>query len=85
MLYFDKHREEIIVSAVPVECLVSILDQIENLMGQFVYSIARKFRYVFHLLTNVVQMDHLLSTSFEQIDAQKMIQHSIDRSIEINF
>jgi hypothetical protein len=85
MLYFDKHREEIVVSVVLAEYMVTSLDQIESLLDQFVYSIARKFRYVSHLLTNVVKMDHLLSTSFEQTDVQKMIQHSINQSIKIIF
>jgi len=35
-LYFEKHKEEIIVVVVPLECMVTILDRIGNLMDQFV-------------------------------------------------
>jgi hypothetical protein len=64
IMYFDRHKQETILFFVLVQYVVTILDQIENLLNLSILPIAKMVHYVDHLWSNVVWMDHVHLTNF---------------------
>jgi hypothetical protein len=49
IMYFDRHKQETILFFVLVQYVVTILDQIENLLNLSILPIAKMVHYVDHL------------------------------------